>query len=107
VRRVVTHTGVTDTPTRAPKPVPDVPDESLRNRYATGIYRRPIIFPTFPTLPTLASDRVPEMWTAVRHVYLNSGGCFLDDLERRPSHRFEGFGPALTLFVHARARDLT
>jgi hypothetical protein len=76
VRRVVTHTGVTDTPTRAPKPVPDVPDtpdESLRNRYATGICRRPIIFPTFPTLPTKASDRVPEMLIAVRHIYLNSG----------------------------------
>src|SRR5258708_6754276 len=80
VRRVVTHTGVTDTPTGAPKHVPDVsdtPDASHRSRYSAGIYRRSILFPTFPTLPTLASDRVPEMWIAVRHVYLNSGGCLI------------------------------
>jgi hypothetical protein len=79
VRRVVTHTGVTDTPTRVPKQIPDVsdtPDESDRSRYSAGIYRRPILFPTFPTLPTLASDGVPKMWTAVRHVYLNSAVAF-------------------------------
>jgi hypothetical protein len=80
VRRVVTHTGVTDTPTRAPKPVPDVPDtpdESLRNRYPTGIYRRPIIFPTFPTLPTKASDRVPKVLIVVRQPALTSFLCLM------------------------------
>jgi hypothetical protein len=57
VRRVVTHTGVTDTPTKSAKTHFRQTDDRHINLYAAGIYRRAILIPTFPTLPTFGVEQ--------------------------------------------------
>jgi hypothetical protein len=107
VRRVVTHTGVTDTPTRAPKLVPDVsdtPDGSYRSHYSAGTYRRPILFSTFPTLPTFGVgqgarnvDRRPTHLSKFRRTFWTiwRGENLVDSWV---------LGPALTSFANLNAR---